>query len=157
MNKRRKLNSSISMIIFLLLVIVIGAFLMFGNINFIGRKSIHDDAKKYQTRHCLVFYPDSSFAQRNAREMCKGQSEDRVFDYIMVPYGDYYLISYGNDIKYFTDKDFNEVVINELNDEGKEILLDYLLYEIKKNEPDKYYNSIFLESININDVDFLKI
>lgn len=155
--RKRKLNSSVIIILFLLMVIIIGAFLLFGNINFIGKKSIHTGAKKYQTRHCLAFYPDSNYGYKNAKALCKDRKDDRVFDYSLIPYGDYYLVSYGNDNKYFTDKNFDEIKVNTLDDEGKDILLDYLLYEIKKNEPDRYYNSSFLSSININDVDFDKI
>ena len=155
--RKRKLNSSIVVIMFLLLIIFIGGFLLFGNIKFLGVKSIHDNAKKYQTKHCLAFYPDSSYGLKNAKQLCKDQKQDQIYDYSLVKYGDYYLISYGSDNKYFTDKDFNEIKTKQLNDDGKKVLLDYLLYEIKKNEPDRYYDSSFISSINIDDVDFTKI
>lgn len=145
------------MIAVLLIIFITGIIILTTNPAFIGKKSIHTDARKYKTRHCLAFYPDGNSGLENARNLCKGVKDDRVYDYQLIPYGDYYQISYGNDLKYFTDKQFNSITLNELDEDGKKILIDYLRYEIKKNDTEKYYDSSFLASLDIDDVDFSKI
>ena len=126
--------------------------LLFVNFNFIGKKSIHQDAKRYQTRHCLAFYPPNG--KDMAKQVCKDSDNNQIFDYSLVPYGDYYLVNYGGDNKYFVDKQYQRLSISDISDEGKEIILDYIRYQIKKDHPDQYYNSSYISSINSNAVDF---
>ncbi|MBO4359194.1 MAG: polysaccharide deacetylase family protein [Erysipelotrichaceae bacterium] len=157
MAKKRRLKKSVYLIMAMLTVIIVGIVLLTTNFRFVGKRSIHDDAKTYKTRHCLAFYPDSKTGKKYAKDLCKGVKDDSIHDYSLVPYGDYYLVSYGNDDKYFTDKDYEAITAKELNDEGRKIVIDYLRYELKKNDPDRYYDSSFLKTLNADGVDFSKI
>ena len=152
--KRRLKISSLIAIIVLSFLLFLVIFFLTNNLSFIGKKSVHSDAKAYKTRHCLIFYPDSKTGLDYAKEMCKGVKDDSIYDYQLIPYGDYYQVSYGGDNRYFVDKDFNNLEINEISDEGKTIILDYLRYSLKKNSPEKYYNSKNISSINIESIDF---
>ena len=151
--KNRKSNS---LVIIAVLSILVAALytLLFVNIGFIGKQSIHEDAKRYSTRHCLVFYPDSKEGLKKAKELCKGVKDNSVHDYSLIPYGDYYLINYGGDYRYFTDSEFNPIRVEGISESGKNIVLDYLRYTIKKVNPEKYYNADFLKSLNIDSIDF---
>ena len=141
--------------IFVLLVLIIAGFLFVTtNPSFMFKKSIHKDAKKYSTRHCLVFYPDNKEGKKIAKQMCDGVEDDRIFDYSLVPYGDYYLVSYGNGYEYFVDKEYNSISINEVSDFGRRIIFDYLRYTIKKEQPDKYYDAKFLADLTIDSINF---
>ena len=139
------------------LALLFSLFLFFNNWHFFGVKSIHEDARKYKTRHCLAFYPEAEDGKAYARSLCKGVKDDTVYDYSLVPYGDYYLVSYGNDLKYFVDKDMHKMEIRELTEDAKLIFIDYLRYEIKKNDPANYYNSSYISTIDADHVDFEKI
>ena len=132
------------MIAVLSALILAGVLLLSTNFSFIGKKSIHDDAKKYATRHCLAFYPDSKAGFSKAKELCKGVKDDRIYDYTLVPYGDYYLVNYGGDFRYFTDKRFEPLVVKEISDNGEKMIVDYIRYTFKKQMPDKYYNADFI-------------
>lgn len=154
--KKKRMNSAIVIAILSILVIV-GFLLLVTNPSFWFKKSIHDDAKRYSTKHCLVFYPDNEYAKAQAKLMAKGVKDNRVYDYSLIPYGDYYLVSYGNDVKYFIDSENKIVEINEVSDYGKRIIADYLRYAVKKDNPDKYYNIDFLENSSIDKLDFSKV
>ena len=98
MEKSRRSNLNSVIVIIILSILVIAVFLLlFVNFGFIGKKSIHEDAKKYMTRHCLAFYPDSKQGFSFAKDLCKGEKNDTIYDYTLVPYGDYYLVNYGMD------------------------------------------------------------
>ena len=155
MAKRRRINRN-SVIIIAVLLILIAALLTFllVNFKFMGKKSIHEDAKKYQTRHCLAFYPDSRQGYLFAKDLCKGVKDDSILDYTLVPYGDYYLVNYGKDKKYFADQSFDPVEIKEVSEQGRQIVLDYLRYTFKKEDPDKYYDVSFLKQLQLENIDF---
>ena len=152
--KKRRLNKSAIMILVLSMLVIAGFLFLTTNISFLFKKSIHDDAKRYATKSCLVFYPDSKDGKKIAKEMCKGIKEDTIFDYSLVPYGDNYLVSYGNEYDYFVDKQYNPLVIGEVSDYGKRIIADYLRYTIKKEQPEKYYNAEFVASLNADTINF---
>lgn len=145
------------MIAVLSALILAGVLLLSTNFSFIGKKSIHDDAKKYATRHCLAFYPDSKTGFSKAKELCKGVKDDRIYDYTLVPYGDYYLVNYGGDFRYFTDKRFEPLVVKEISDNGKKMIVDYIRYTFKKQMPDKYYNADFIRELKYENIDFSSV
>lgn len=145
------------MIIALSAVLLAAIVLLTSNLAFIGKKSIHSDAKSYRTRHCLVFYPNGDIGLKKARELCKGRKDDRIFDYSLVPYGDYYMVSYGEDLKYFVDQEYNSLQISGIREDSREIVLDYLRYTLKKEDPDKYYNAEYLKSVDLDSIDFSSI
>lgn len=145
------------MIIALSAVLLTAIVLLTSNLAFIGKKSIHSDAKSYRTRHCLVFYPNGDIGLKKARELCKGRKDDRIFDYSLVPYGDYYMVSYGEDLKYFVDQEYNSLQISGIREDSREIVLDYLRYTLKKEDPDKYYNAEYLKSVDLDSIDFSSI
>ena len=153
--RKRRVNTRSLFIIIVLsfLVVLLFSFLFF-NFSFIGKKSIHEDAKKYQTRHCLAFYPDSKQGYSFVKDLCKGVKDDRIYDYTLVPYGDYYMVNYGMDKKYFADHSFDPIVIDDVSDDGKKIVLDYLRYTYKKDAPEKYYDVSFLKTLQLENIDF---
>ena len=132
MAKRRKLRTSWLMIFVLTALLIVGLVFVMNNPKFIGKKSVHNDAKRYQTRHCLAFYPNGDNNLKMAREVCKGVNDDRVFDYSLIPFGDYYMVSYGQNLRYLTDKQYNSLKIEGVDDNHKNIIVDYLKYTIKK-------------------------
>ena len=154
--KKKSLNSFIIIAVLSLLVLT-GIVLLTTNFSFVGKKSIHEDAKTYKTRHCLAFYPDSKQGLSYAKDLCKGEKDDTIYDYTLVPYGDYYLVSYGTDNKYFADQNFEPLQINEVSDDGKRIILDYLRYTFKKEQPEKYYDADFLSSLQLENIDFSNV
>ena len=155
MKKRRRINkSSLVTIAFLSLALIGLFFLLFVNFSFLGKTSIHEDARTYKTRHCMAFYPASKQGLSFAKDLCKGVKDDSIYDYTLVPYGDYYLVNYGPDKKYFTDKEFEPVVIEGVNEEGEQVILDYLRYTFKKDRPEKYYDPSFLTSLTKDSIDY---
>lgn len=155
--KKKKINKSVVMIA-VLSVLVIAAFLFLTtNISFWFKKSIHDDAQRYATKHCLVFYPKNENGRAIAKSIAKGVKDDKVFDYSLIPYGDYYLVSYGNGVEYFVDKEYKSLEITEISDFGRNIIADYLRYTIKKELPETYYSSKFMEDSYIDNLDFTDV
>lgn len=152
--KKRKINSSAIIIFILSTLVITGFVLIFSNPTFWFKKSIHEDAKKYTTRHCLVFYPDNDYGKKVAKQLAQDVKEDIVYDYSLVPCGDYYLVSYGNGVEYYVDSNYNSIEVNEVSDFGKRIIVDYLRYTIKKQDPDKYYDADFLSSLTIDNISF---
>lgn len=157
MLKRIKNRSSLITIAVLAVAVILMFVLFFTNFNFVGKKSIHEDAKAYQTRHCLAFYPNSKQGLKKAKEICKGVKDDSIYDYTLIPYGDYYLVNYGGDHRYFTDMEFNEITVESMSEKGREIIFDYLRYTIKKDHPEKYYDANYLASLTIDSIDFENI
>ncbi|MBQ6334120.1 MAG: polysaccharide deacetylase family protein [Erysipelotrichaceae bacterium] len=158
MNKKKKANFlSLAVIIVLSAALVALFTLFFVNFDFIGKKSIHEEARTYKTRHCLAFYPDSKQGLSFVKQLCKGEKNDPIYDYTLVPYGDYYLVNYGGENRYFADQNFEPVVINEIGEDGQKVVLDYLRYTFKKEDPDKYYNASFLEELQLDKLDFSTI
>ena len=82
--KKRRLNKSVLVIFALSLVILLGLVLFNTNFSFIGKKSIHEDARTYKTRHCLAFYPKGENGLKTAKQVCKGVKDDRIFDYTLI-------------------------------------------------------------------------
>ncbi len=151
--RKKKDSSSLFVILILSLAVLVVYGLLFVNVSFLGKKSIHEDAKRYQTRHCLAFYPDSDQGRSYAKDLCKGVKDDRVYDYTLIPYGDYYLVSYGGDRKYFTDRNYDLLKIEGISDAGKKIITDYLRLDLKKEEPEKYYDPDFLKQLQPEMID----
>ena len=154
MIKKKRRNYSVAVIAILSFLVLVVYSLLLVNFSFIGKKSIHEDARRYQTRHCLAFYPDSREGLNRAKELCKGVRDDSIHDYTLIPYGDYYLINYGGDFRYFTDGKFDPIKVQGISDNGKNMILDYLRYTFKKEQPEKYYNADFIRSLDIDSIDF---
>lgn len=152
-SKKRIKSSAITIVVLSILVVAV-FLLVFSNPRFWFKKSIHEDAKKYSTKSCLVFYPNTQNGKDIAKDLCETAEDNSVFDYSLVPYGDYYLVSYGNGKEYFIGKDYKPLQINEVSDFGKRIIADYLRYTIKKQQPDKYYNSKNLAEMTVDNLDF---
>lgn len=144
-------------IIVLVTMIVLGFILLTTNIRFIGKRSIHDDALRYSNRHCLVFYPDTKKGAKIAKEICQNEKNFSIYDYTLVPYGDYYLVNYANGYSYYIDEDFNDVEIGKISNKGKEIISDYLKFTLKKQNPDFYYNSKNILSLYWDKLDFSNV
>lgn len=157
--KRRKLRRGALAILMLLVIIVISAImylLLNFNLKFIGVKSIHEDALKYQQSHCLAFYPEGENGGYDvAKSLCDGVDDDRIYDYILKPYGDYTLVDYGQGDKYFIDKDNKllSITSSDINDEAKQIISDYLRYQAKKGGEDRAYTLEFIEKSHVSKLD----
>ena len=152
--KKRKVNISLILIPILSISLIFTILLIFTNASFWFKSSIHEDAKRYATKHCLVFYPDSAIGKRVAKQIAKENKNDRIFDYSLVPYGDYYLVDYGNDVSYFVDKNYDELTINTVDDDGKRIIADYLRYWVKREQNDLYYTKDFMEKSYVDNLSF---
>lgn len=142
------------MIVLLSILIVIVFFFLTNNPKFLFKESIHEDARIYHTRHCLVFYPNSAYGRKKAKQIARQEKGDKILDYSLVPYGDYYLVSYSDTYNYLADKQFNEIIIRDINDETKKIFLDYLRYDVKKDKSDLYYSSTFMDETSIENFVF---
>jgi len=159
MAKRRKVRYGRLVLVILIPIIFIGLIfsLLFVNFKFVGKKSLHEDAKKYQTKSCLVFYPDSLIGKTVAKSLCKQHKDNTIYDYALVPYGDYYQVSYGDGTSYFVDKNYNEVILNSFDEDYKYILSDYLRYTVKKNNSDLYNSDTFLEDSYTDNIDISNV
>ena len=137
------------------IVLFIGLIIFLFNFNFKfhNAKSIHEDALKYQTKACLAFYPNSENARKVAEDVCSRASEDSIIDYALVPYGDYYLVQYADGTSYYVDRNYKELKINSISDEGKVIISDYLRYAMKKDELDVAYTYDFLIDTYYKNID----
>lgn len=158
--RKRHLKRSFKYCLLFVFIFFIIVFIIYNiNFYFIGKKSVHEDALTYKTRSCLVFYPNSKKGEDVAKEICSKAKNNVIYDYALIPYGDYYRICYKNGSQYYTDKNYNELVISNINDEGKKIISDYLRYQLKKEENDIAYtydflNDTFYENLDLNDVDY---
>lgn len=155
---RKKIDKkSVVVISVLTILIIIGSIFLTTNFSFIGKKSIHEDAKKYVNKHCLVFYPDSKQGLKHAKDICKDNNNNQIYDYSLVPYGDYYQVRYGNGVAYFADKQYDSISVNQISDNGKRIVADYLRYTLKKEKPDKYYDIDTLKNTKYESLDFSEV
>lgn len=159
MKKRRLRRSLIKPLIItgcvigvLLVALVLNLF-VFNNIHFFGVKSVNSDAKTYKTKTCLAFYPNSKDGKDVVKGLCDNASEEAIFDYALVPYGDYYLVEYGNNVHYYIDKEGKPLKITTITDEGKTILSDYLRYDMKKDEIDEAYTLSFIKETSAENLD----
>lgn len=160
--RKRHIRKSLLYIgILLLFTLVIGLIVFFlnFNINFIGKTSVHEDALKYKTKSCLVFYPDSKTAKSKAQEICDNNTnKSGIYDYALIPYGDYYLVSYSDGTKYYLDKSNNDLTISGISSEnGKKIVSDYLRYSMKKDEIDEAYTYEFLNETYYENIDLSNV
>lgn len=164
MAKKRKRHIRKSLLYigtFLLLALIIAlvVFFLTFNIKFIGKTSIHEDAKEYKTKSCLVFYPDSITGESKAKNICANNTIDSaIYDYALIPYGDYYLVSYNDGTKYYVDKSYNDLTISGITSEnGKKIVSDYLRYSMKKDEIDEAYTYEFLNETYYKNIDLSNV
>lgn len=150
---KKRITNKKPLILVVFILIVLGVLLLVMSID--KTKSIHEEALTYQKGACIVYYPDSEIGKSKAVDICKTDSTKKIYDYVLVPYGDYSLIRYGNGLEYFVDKDFNELKINEITDEGKQILSDYLRYTYKKEK--KEIKASFFEKTTVDNLDYSNI
>ena len=153
---KRKLKKNVLLgLIFTGIVLLIALIVFLSNFNFkfYKAKSIHEDALKYQTKACLAFYPNSENGKKVAEEVCSRAAEDSILDYALVPYGDYYLVQYNDGTAYYVDRNYKELKINSISDEGKVIISDYLRYAMKKDELDVAYTYDFLVETYYQNID----
>lgn len=158
--KKRRLRKSLRkpLLIFGCIVAAILVFLVldlcvFNNIHFLGVKSVNRDAKTYKTKTCLAFYPNTKDGKKTVKSLCDKTEEETIYDYALVPYGDYYLVEYGNNVHYYIDHDNNPLTITTVSEEGKTILSDYLRYDMKKDEIDEAYTLSFIEETSADKLD----
>lgn len=122
-------------------------------LKYVGKKSIHEDAKALKSISSVIYYPDSNTGKRYAQMLQNEDLDESFYDYVLIPYGDYYLVKYQNGLQYFCDRSFEELWLHSLTEEGKTIISDYLRCYIKKEHPEKYYKESFFENTlpeNIN-------
>ncbi len=155
----RKTILYLTCLVLSILVVCLIVFLLNFNFHFVNKKSIHEDALTYKTKTCLAFYPNSQTGEKKAKEICDRAKENSIFDYALIPYGDYYLVSYFDGTKYYVDHNYNDLVISTISEDGKKILSDYLRYQMKKDEIDEAYTYDFLidtyyENIDLSDVTY---
>lgn len=165
MSKKRRLKKHFRIpLIILGCLLVVGitiTFLylfVFNNIHFLGIKSIQDDYRTYKTKSCLAFYPNSSDGRKVVEDLCNSVPEDEeaIFDYALIPYGDYLLVEYGNGIHYFVDHGYKPLEIKGISDDGRQIVSEYLRYNMKKDEIDEAYTLKFIEDTKPENIDIIK-
>ena len=141
-----------------IIALVINIFVL-NNPHFLSIKSVNEGAKKYKTKSCLAFYPNTKDGKKVAKDLCDNAKEEAIFDYALIPYGDYYLVEYGNNVHYYIDHENKPLVIDSINEDSKQILSEYLKYDMKKAEIDEAYTLEFIEetkpeNLNIDDCTF---
>ena len=165
MAKKRRLRKEAKIVLAVLggifsltLILLILNLFVFNNIHFLGVRSIQSDAKRYQTKSCLAFYPNTKDGKKVVEDLCSTVKEDEtaIFDYALIPYGDYLLVEYGNGIQYFIDHNNNPLEVTEISDEGKKIVSDYLRYDMKKDEIDEAYTTDFIKNTRPENLDMDK-
>ena len=133
-------------------ILILNLF-VFNNIHFFGIKSVNDGAKTYKTKACLAFYPDTKDGRKMVKDLCDKQENESIFDYALIPYGDYYLVEYGNGVHYYIDHDNKPLKIDSISEEGKSILSEYLRYDMKKDEIDRAYTLDFINETSVDNLD----
>ena len=137
---RRRLRKSIRYTLYVIFFVGVIWFL-FGllthRFSFIGVKSANEGAAKAQYGKCLVFYPENSKkGKEQAKSLCEGVEEKTVIDYTLVPYGECYQVEYPT-ASYIVNGDQTDLTLPEsLDEQGKTVLRDYLIYTLKKNNSD---------------------
>lgn len=141
-------------IVVLTIVLLVLNLFVFNNIHFLGIHSIHDDAKTYKTKSCLAFYPNTKDGKKVVEDLCSTTTEEEtaIFDYALIPYGDYLLVEYGNGVQYFIDHNNKPLVVEGISDEGKRIVSDYLRYDMKVDEIDEAYTTKFIEETSVENL-----
>lgn len=136
------------------IIILILYLFVFNNIHFLGIKSVNAEAKTYKTKTCLAFHPDTKDGKKVVKDLCDKQGDmETIFDYALIPYGDYYLVEYGNDVHYYIDHENKPLKIETISEEGKNILSEYLRYDMKKDEIDKAYTFDFIKETSVENLD----
>lgn len=162
MKTKRRLRKSLRLPLLItaavLMVGIVGGLLylfVFNNIHFLGIKSVNENAKTYKTKSCLAFYPDTKDGKKVVLDLCSTvkKDEEAIFDYALIEYGDYYLVEYGSNVHYYIDHNNNPLVIQGIKDEGKQIVVDYLRYEMRKAEVDEAYTTAFIKKTNVDNLD----
>ena len=150
----RKLNVK-KMIFRIGLIVLIIAAIVFAVISFIPKssQSINEGARKYKSGTCTVFYPDNRELEKYAKSICEKNIDETEYDYALIPYGDYYLVTYSDGTKYFMDKENNPLVIDKLTNECKAVVSDYLRYDMQKEELDEYYTLDFYDKTYYKNLD----
>lgn len=147
--KKRRLNPKLKLLLIICgaLVVILIFVSLVSSLNGGNKvKSIHSDAKKYENNSCVVFYPKSDYAKKYAKSLCDNVEKDNlVYDYTLVPYGNNYLVDYGDGHSYLADANYKLLTVTSYSEEGKYILSDYLRYYMKKAELDKAYSLEFIE------------
>lgn len=135
------------------LIFLILNLFVFNNIHFFGVKSSNESAKAYKTKTCLAFYPNTKEGKNVVKGLCENAAEESIFDYALIPYGDYYLVEYGNNVHYYIDHNNKPLEVKTISDEGKKILSDYLRYDMKKAEVDEAYSLDFIKETKEENLD----
>ena len=128
--RRRRLRREIRYALYILagLLIVWGLFSLLNG----GKSQYGKEAARYKQKNCIVYYPKgSAYGRQQAQSLCEGVEEKTVFDYALVPYGDYYLVDYGK-AAYLVTSDKQDIPELVFGTEGQQILRDYLIYEAKE-------------------------
>ncbi|MBQ1478369.1 MAG: polysaccharide deacetylase family protein [Erysipelotrichaceae bacterium] len=153
--KRRRIRKGVlaaGIVIILVFLFLIIRLITNINFHFIGKHSVNEDAARYKTRTCLVFYPkqmDSSFT----KELCEKSEEEKIYDYTLTKEGDYVLVDYGNDYYFVLTSDYKPIKVTSISDRGRQIISDFVRLEAKKNHPDTYYSTSFLEASYYTNLD----
>lgn len=115
--------------------------------------SANENSLKYKKGTCTVYYPKNREFKKYAEEICSKTIDEQIYDYALIPYGDYYLVSYSDDTKFFMDKDNNPLVIDSLSNECRQVVSDYLRYQAQSEENDEAYSIDFLERSYYRNID----
>lgn len=155
---KRKINYKKMFLRLGVIALIVLLFIIFVSSLFKKEKSgsINENAYKYKNGTCVVYYPHNKEFKRYAEDICSRSLGNQTYDYAPVPYGDFYLISYSDDTKFFMDKNNNPLVIEHLSNECRTVVSDYLRYQAQSEESDEAYSIDFLEKSyykNLNIVD----
>lgn len=140
----KKAAFRIGLIIFFVILI----FILVGSLfkkSVIKQGSINEGALKYKDKTCIVYYPNNKEFRKYAEDICSNTIDEQVYDYSLIPYGDYYLVSYLDGTKFFMDKNNNPLIIDTLSNECRGVVSDYLRYQVQSEETDEGYTIDFLE------------
>ena len=152
--KTRRLNVKKMVFRILLIALILGA-IIFVVIKLLSKssQSINEGARRYTSKTCTVFYPDNKKFEKYAKDICEKNIDETVYDYALIPYGDYYLVTYSNGTKFFMDKESNPLIIDKLTNECREVVSDYLRYDMQKEENDEAYTLDFYEKTYYKNLD----
>ena len=155
MMAKRKIDIKKAVVRICIIALIIGGliYLILNLFSHSSSKSINSDAKTYKHNTCTVYYPNNKEFKKYAEDICKKSSGNETYDYALIPYGDYYLVNYSDGSKFIMDKENNPLVINKLSNECKEVISDYLRYEMQKEELDEAYTLDFYEKTYYKNLD----
>ena len=144
---RRRLRKPIKIALQIFLIVFV--FVLFVlTLKTVFSKPENINHQKYKDGKCLVYYPNNEKIEEYAKNLCVNKDKQTI-DFNTNSAGDYFLIEYPEKT-FYLNNDYSDInlIIND-----RQIVLDELVYQMKKDNQDIAYTSSFISNISETDLD----